>query len=454
MSKKRLKNMSFYQPMLFPQSTRVKITLSESHELFKLSQLINWTALIALVEAIRETKVQKSTGPKPRYRALIGALVLMAMRKMTYREAEDQIAYYAPARYLCDLMDSDMTLDHVTIFEFTQMLGPVGVKQINEAVLKAAVDHGLLDPSVLMSDTTAQEAMIPYPNEVGLMARYMELAKGAISRLGGKFNGIKGKIKETAEKVKGMVRNSHLFAKTKEEKGKVGRKIYHTVKEIQKEIDSLLESGHSLSSKTGKQLIELSGVMSDLMPQIWHFFKTGFVASKKIIHLQIPELYAIVRGKAGKKVEFGLKWGISRIGSGFVQGFLLTEFQNGSDQSFCIEALNQHKAIFGKAPETYGFDRGGYSKANIKRAKKLGVKNVGIAPKGKAGWAVSSKKEKEIKRERARVEGAIGTLKSSLYGFNKPSARSSSAMVRYGQTAILGFNMRKMIREAEVMVAI
>jgi hypothetical protein len=420
----------------------------------KLTQLINWTALIALVETIRETKVQKSTGPKPRYRALIGALVLMAMRKMTYREAEDQIAHYAPARYLCDLMDSDMTLDHVTIFEFMQMLGPDGISTINKFVLEIAVDHGLLDSSVLMSDTTAQEAMIPYPNEVGLMSRYMELAQSAIKKLGGKFSSLKRKIKEKTDKVKGMVRNSHLFAKTKEEKGKVGRKIYHTVKEIQKEIDALLKNGHALSSKAGKQLIELQTVMSGLMPQIWHFFKTGFVASKKIIHLQIPELYAIVRGKAGKKVEFGLKWGISRIGSGFVQGFLLAGQQNGSDQNFCIEALKQHKAIFGKAPVTYGFDRGGYSKTNIKKAKKLGVANVGISPKGKAGWAVSSKKEKEIKRERARVEGSIGTLKSSLYGFNKPNARSVSAMVKCGQRAILGFNMRKMIREAEIVNAI
>jgi len=193
--------MSSYQPMLFAQSTRVKIVLNESHEFLKLTKLINWAALIALVETIRETKIQKSTGPKPRYRALIGALVLMAMRKMTYREAEDQITHYAPARYLCDLMDSDMTLDHVTIFEFMQMLGPDGISTINKFVLEIAVDHGLLDSSVLMSDTTAQEAMIPYPNEVGLMSRYMELAQSAIKKLGGKFSSLKRKIKEKTDKV-------------------------------------------------------------------------------------------------------------------------------------------------------------------------------------------------------------------------------------------------------------
>lgn len=446
--------MAIFQPSLFDQSTQVKISLNREHNLYKLTQLINWSALIAFVENIRESKTLKSTGPKPRYRALLGAIVLMAMKKMTYREAEDSIAHYAPARYLCELMDSDMTVDHVTIFEFTQMLGPDGMNSLNEMILTTAMEHGLLDPSIMMSDTTAQEAMIPYPNEVGLMSRYMEITQNVVKKLGGKFNSIKKRIKETSERVKGLVRNSHLFAKTKEAKGKVGRKIYYSVKEIQKEINTLLRNGHTLSSKAGKQLTELQTVMVDLMPQIWHFFKTGFVASKKIIHLQIPSLYAIVRGKAGKKVEFGLKWGVNRIGSGFVQGFLLTEYRNGSDQSFCIEALKQHKAIFGDVPETYGFDRGGYSKANIRKAKKLGVKNVGIAPKGKTNWAVSHKKEVIIKKERARVEGTIGTLKSSLYGFNKPQVRSAEAMVRCGHRAILGFNMRKMLREQELKQAI
>ena len=43
---------------------------------------------------------------------------------------------------------------------------------------------------MVMSDTTAPEAMIPYPTEVGLMARFMTLAQKTIGRLGGKFQGI------------------------------------------------------------------------------------------------------------------------------------------------------------------------------------------------------------------------------------------------------------------------
>lgn len=43
--------------------------------------------------------------------------------------------------------------------------------------------------------------------------------------------------------------------------------------------------------------------------------------------------------------------------------------------------------------------------------------------------------------------GCIGSIKSPIYGFNKPNARSVRAMGTYGHRAILGFNMRKLIRE-------
>ena len=438
--------MSVFQPSLFQPSTEVSIKLNEDHELVRLSNLIDWFELTRLTMNIRDAK-RLSTGPQPKYRQLLGALALMSTKKMTYREAEDLIEHYAPARYLCDLMDSDMKLDHVTIHDFTKMLGGDGVSKINAKILLKAKECGLLDSSVLMSDTTAQEAMIPFPTEVGLMSRFSQLVQKAVSKLGGKFKGMKSGLKTTVKKVKELVRNTHLFAKGKEQKGKVGRKIFHTVKKIQSELSSILASGQKLTSKSGIELQRLMEVMDRLMPQIWHFLKTGYVANKKIIHLQMSELYAIVRGKAGKSVEFGRKWGISRIGGGFIHGFLMGDGQHASDKVFCLEAIKQHQRVFQEAPKTYGFDRGGYSSSNIKKAKKLGVKHVGIAPTGKTPWAVSESMRKKIARERAQVEGNIGVIKSSRYGFNKPNAKSTAAMDWCGQRSILGFNMRKLTRE-------
>ncbi len=219
--------------------------------------------------------------------------------------------------------------------------------------------------------------------------------------------------------------------------------MYHTVKEIQKELAAAIASGASVKSRAGEQLQKINQVMGQLLPQIKHFFDTGFVAAKKIIHLQMPEVYSIVRGKAGKTVEFGLKWGISRLGGGFVQGFLLAGRRHGADTAFCTQSIRLHQTTFGSAPEVFGYDRGGDSDANIRFAKKQQVKHIGIAPRGKRSWSVSEKMAERIRRERAQVEGSIGTIKCSRYGFTKPRAFSAAAMERCGHRSILGFNMRK-----------
>ena len=424
------------------------IRIKENHELLRLTKLINWPEMIEVAMNIRASKVKALVGPEPHYRELLGAVALMSVRQITYRQAEDLIAHYAPARYLCNLMDSSWNPDHITIFDFTQMLGREGMETFNRQFLSQAQDAGILDSTKLMSDTTAQEAMIPYPTEAGLMKRFSDLVSSGLKKVGGKFLKIKGKTKEITGKIKALVRCSHLFAKGKESKARVGKKIYHQTKAIQQLLKNCFFEGRKVHGKAGQELERLSSVMEKLLPQIKFFLETGFVASKKIIHLQMSELYSIVRGKTGKSVEFGLKWGISRI-DGFVLGFLLDNKGNASDKKFCLQAIHEHVSVFGKVPEIYGFDRGGYSQINIKKIKTLGVKHVGIAPTGKAPWAVSESMSEKIKRERAQVEGTIGAVKSKKYGFNKPNVKSTSAMEMSGQRSFLGFNFCKALRKLD-----
>lgn len=445
-------SMSMWQEKsLFLPVKQANIAVPETHELVKLAEIIDWISLIRIARKCREQSRKRLTGLEPRYRQLLGALVLMATRGCNYRDAEDLISYYAPARYLCDLMDSEIGLDHVTIFDFTQMLGPEGMASINKLILQHAVAGGFCDPSKMMSDTTAQEARIPYPTEAGLMNRFMSIARRTVGKLRGKFDGLKSDVKEASAKVRGLLRNSHLFARGREQKNKIERKMFHAVKEIQKKISAAIKSGASIDSRVGQELERVNLVMENLLPQIKHFFDTGFVAAKKVIHLYMPELYSIVRGKAGKTVEFGIKWGINRMAGGFVQGFTMQNHKHAADAAFCKQSLIEHNSVFGNAPVIFGYDRGGDSDANIKFAKKAGVKHVGIAPRGKREWPVSKKMSEKIRCERAQVEGSIGTIKSSRYGFTKPRAFSTAALERCGHRAILGFNLRKMAAMSNAM---
>jgi hypothetical protein len=85
------------QDELIPRSKRPIIPI-ESHQLVVLTDELNWDELLGLAEEIRSSRLKSNAGRPPHLRALVGALLLKATRDLTFREAEDLIRYYAPAR--------------------------------------------------------------------------------------------------------------------------------------------------------------------------------------------------------------------------------------------------------------------------------------------------------------------------------------------------------------------
>lgn len=434
------------QGELFPRSKRPAIDMDPNHPLVRMADTLDWDELEARVERIRRAKLKNAAGRPPQLRALIGAVLLMATRRMPYRDAEDQIRHYAPARYLCGLTDSDWTPDFTTIQDFTELLGEEGLKLLNEYVVLTATKKKLADPSILVADTTAQEAAIPHPNEIGLMASFLRSAVGSMTKAGGALNKVVQKTKQVVKSAKEKVRRYRLFAKTKARKVELTKQLVKLIETVTQEIGRALPAKTSHSPSVTK-IGRLNATMTRLLPQIRHWLKTGHVASGKIINLQIPELYSIVRGKLGKPVEFGLMWGISRLGGGFLLGTMGRTRKEVDDSRYAVQAVRDHSALFGSVPRSYAYDRGGYSKENVRTLEKEGVKNVGLAPRGRAEWPVKGRAKEQLIRERTLVEGGIGAVKSARYGFHRPAARSIEMMGACGQRGLLGFNLNKLARE-------
>jgi hypothetical protein len=115
------------QSELFTRSKRSVIEIAPTHRLVMITEETDWTELEELVQAIRRSKLKNEAGRPPHLRALIGAVLFRALRKMTYRDTEDQIRHYALARYLCGLTETDWSPDANTIQDFEQLLGEDGV---------------------------------------------------------------------------------------------------------------------------------------------------------------------------------------------------------------------------------------------------------------------------------------------------------------------------------------
>jgi hypothetical protein len=417
---------------------------------------IDWTELQEVVQAIRMSKLKSEAGRPPQLRALTGAVVFRATRKMTYRDTEEQIRHYAPARYLCGLTETEWTPDANTIQDFEELLGEDGIRKLNEYVVKWAVEEKLADPTVVVADTTAQEAAIPHPNEMGLMASFVTAVVAASKKVGQALKGFVEKVVSVFATAKRKVREYRLFAKEKSKAAK-DKMVAQMTTVIEKANRMLGRSLGDVSAATvgrlrryrkvaWSKLHHLHQTMAKLTPQIRYWLKTGYVAANKIISLQIPELYAIVRGKVGKAVEFGLNWGMTRLRGGFLLATLATDKKELHDQRFVVRAAKDHIARFGKPPRAYAYDRGGWSHANVKELQRLGVRDIGLAPRGRGQWKVSGKTKERLVSERAQVEGGIGTIKCAKYGFNKPAAKSAATMGACGQRAVLGFNLNKLIR--------
>src|SRR5512141_2332272 len=85
---------------------------------------------------------------------------------------------------------------------------------------------------------------------------------------------------------------------------------------------------------------------------------------------------------------------------------------------------------------------------NVERLGELGVRDIGLAPRGRRAWEVEGKVKERLVRERSLVEGSIGTIKDNKYGFNRPAARSAAMMGVCGQRAVLGLNLTNLLRGA------
>jgi len=444
------------QGELIPRSMSPVIGIDPNHRLVKLTEQLNWDELVDLVQGIRAGKLKSAAGRPPHLRPLVGVLVLRATRRMTYRDTEDQVRYYAPARYLCALTETDWTPDTNTICDFEKLLGEDGVKLVNEYIVRQAVELGLADPTVAVADTTAQEAAIPYPNEMGLLSSFLSRVASAASAAGGVLKGFVEKAQETFSTAKKKFREYRLFAKEKSKaaKDEMTAKMVELVEHLQSQLGSALESARQTAGRLGsrgrqnlKKLKRLHEVVGKLTPQIRYWLKTGFVAAGKIVSLQIPEVYTIVRGKVGKKVEFGLQWGVTRLGGGFLLATMGLRRGDVHDQRYVVGAVRELVALLGKAPTKYAYDRGGDSPKGLEKLGALGVEHIGVAPQGRRPWSVSGKMKDELVAERAKVEGGIGAVKSGRYGFNRPAAHSAEKMGVCGQRAVLGFNLNKLVRE-------
>jgi hypothetical protein len=434
----------------------VSIYVAYNHPFLQLKRALPWTALVEVMTR-RWAAAGKNTDGRsglPWDVALyVPLVVLMVVKHLHSRDMEAYLAENVVARvFIGRQADPQPQIrDHSNIARAYTALGKDGVEEINTLMLHVARDCGFADVSLLSSDTTAQELPIGYPNEPGILRGLAQRCGRALTKL--KTRAVVGVDTALAQvqTILKTVKEHHLFAKSQAAKRQVLTRLLTEVGQLVVQTRLLARGlGARRDRVTHNALTTLKTmqeVAKQLIPQIVQWLTTGVVAKGKIVHAGVTQARAIVRHKAGKAVEFGLPYLLSRLGGGYVFGTLI---RGGIDESkMPLQALAGYRAILGAqaTPALVVYDRGGYATATVRALAKEGVKAIGIQPKGHGAWHVAEAVRETVRSERGKTEGIIGTLKTDTYGFNKPKERLWQTLEMAGPRSVLSFNLNKLMRD-------
>jgi hypothetical protein len=434
----------------------VSIYVDHNHPLLQLKRALPWEALCEVMTR-HWRRAGKNTDGRPGLAwdvtLYVPLVVLMLVKNLKARDMEAYLAENVVARVFIGRQDdiNPQIRDHANIARASTALGREGVEEVNALMLHVAKDFGFADPSILSSDTTAQELPMGYPNEPGILRGWAQRCGRALVKL--KTRGVLGVDAALAQvqTILRSVKEHHLFAKGTQAKRQVltrlltevGQLIVHT----RPMVTQLGQRRDRITQRATVTLVALHEVAKRLIPQIVQWITTGVVAKGKIIHAGVTQARAIVRHKAGKQVEFGLPYLLSRLGGGYVFGTLIRGVVDESKMP--LQALAGYRAIFGAqaTPTLLVYDRGGYATATLQALAHEGVKEMGIQPKGQGTWRVAEAVRETVRSERGKTEGIIGTLKTDKYGFNKPKERLWQTLEMAGPRSILSFNLNKLMRD-------
>ena len=140
----------------------------------------------------------------------------------------------------------------------------------------------------------------------------------------------------------------------------------------------------------------------------------------RIVNLAKPYVRPIVRGKAGKKTEFGAKSSISDD-HGFVDVNRIS-WNNYNEASDLIERANQYKEERGSFPARIGADAISMTAENKKFCAANGIRLSGRSRQQQGDTSAQSAEQQELfksdLRKRSVIEGWNGTSKRK-YGLDR-----------------------------------
>jgi hypothetical protein len=324
-----------------------------------------------------------------------------------------------------------------------------------------AIKLGFGDCSDVDIDSTVQEANIAYPADSCLLKRL-----GVMSNKVGKFlnktlkeciaDPIKINIKKSGSKAR-----EYFFLQKNSTKEMKDEKMLDLLDVVRKETKRVVEICEALSEKSIKKMKwnyartirQIREFAKQYLKDVKTFLKAGSIVPTKILSFHLQKVTCFTKRKLGKKYQFGRGFQLGRITGNF---FFVAKCDNIQmpDKTSLPSVLKEHQNIFDHAQiNSLSTDKGYYSKKNEKLLIEDGISEIGLQRPynvKKSKQSLSKKCEEKLINRRSGIEPLIGHIKQGGQ-LGRSRMKSDKAIEASGYTAVLGFNMRQLIRHQKTI---
>ena len=306
----------------------------------------------------------------------------------------------------------------------------------------------------LLMDATVADQMIRFPTDLSLLNQAREISETLIDALHEKVGGQKPRTyrnnarKDFLAVSKRKRAGRNLIRKgVRQQLQYLRRNLHH----ISQQLDTLMPALHSpfpLSHRLQRQY----WIIQHLYVQQKQMFDSKTKrCDDRIVSISQPHVRPMVRGKAGKHVEFGSKLSVSMVGKlAFVDQLHWDACNESQDLIAQVESYHQR---FGFYPEVVLADAIYGTRNNRKWLKDKGIRFGGKAlgrprkaSKGNTEELIKIKQQRKAdERGRIPIEGKFGQGKNG-YRLNQIRARLASTAQAWVRSIFLVMNLIALVR--------
>jgi transposase, IS5 family len=416
--------------------------LSSDNRWVVLASLIPWTEFEE--EYSSEFSANMGAPAKP-FRIALGALIIKEKLGISDRETVEQIKENPYLQYFIGLSSytNEATFDASMLVHFRERISVELVHKVNQEIVKKILETTSSESSEkkteelekegstlnnrgkLILDATCAPGDISYPTDLGLLNQVRKHTEKIIDLL---YEQLKSQLNKKPRTYREVARSDYLeVAKkrraSKQERRKAIKKQLQYIKRNLSYIQQLILSGASLDNLINRQYKMLLVAAEIYRQQFWLYENSGNLTGasplskfsrkkqsidNRIVSLTQPHIRPIVRGKAGKNVEFGAKLSASYFdGYVFLDHLSWDNFNESGDLKVQVEAYKNYTGYY---PESVHVDQIYRTRENRAWCKERGIVISG-PPLGRPPANVSKEKKKQdLESERIRncIEGKFG----------------------------------------------